>query len=666
METTTVVAPALSTTQDDQTFEFSKTSSLKFHREHLGPDYAEKQIDELRKKISDYYTVPDIVKYLSQRDSDGKLIYQTATLQFPDSLVSDSPVVLQQIQEGLEIAANEYKIKHEETNLKDYGHSHPHIHEHGHEHKHKSHHNDSADISEIDLTHLSKTKGKSCDSNKTQDIESVHVCKGTCVGDCKNEEKKDQKQNVWILADTSYSPCCVDEVAAGHVGADVVIHFGNSCLSPIQKLPAAYVFGRPYVDIEKLKHKFKERYEDKASKVILISSTPFCHILHQIYLDLIQEYPNLRYADIDLETFNKDKKSVIIGEDQFRNYVTDEIKKNSIRQASRVIYGFSEDEIINIEEDSEIDELTQEYSLFHIDEPAAPRLLTLSTKFSDITTYDPFTSEISTGPYPSLMRRYRYMHVARNSGTIGILVNTLSLANTGVLLNKTIKWIRNAGKKHYMFVVGKPNVAKLANFENIEVWVVLGCGESGIIIDEVNDYYRPIITPYELQLALNYEVTWTGKWITDFKDVMNQEGYKDEDMDDAQDETTESKSGQENNDKDSDDDIPQFNPVTGTYVSTAKPLRRLNHLQIDIQNGADPDSVNATENEQNQLVKKFSSNMIIKGAVSTSAMALQNREWTGLGSDYKDDEDYNEEGAEIEEGASGIARGYDFDKTSTK
>ncbi|OWB64947.1 hypothetical protein B5S33_g1717 [[Candida] boidinii] len=665
METSTVVAPALSTTQGDETFEFSKTSSLKFHRDHLGPDYAEKKTDELRNRISDYYTVPDIVKYLSQRDSDGKFVYRTATLQFPDSLVSDSAVVLQQIQEGLEISANEYKVKNKETSSEDYDKTHTHSHEHKHEHKQEGDGNHSADISEIDLTHLSKTKGKSCDSNKPQDIESVHVCKGTCGGACKNKEKKDQKQNVWILADTSYSPCCVDEVAAGHVGADIVIHFGNSCLSPIQKLPAAYVFGRPYVNIEELKKKIEERYDDKDSKVVLMSSTPFCHVLHQVYLDLIQVYPNLRYADIDLETFNKDKKSVIIGHDQHSNSITDEFKKNSIRQASRVIYGFNKDEIINIEEDSEIDQLTQEYSLFHIDEPASPRLLTLSTKFSDITTYNASTSEISTGPYPSLMRRYRYMHVARNSGTIGILVNTLSLANTGVLLNKTIKWIRNAGKKHYMFVVGKPNVAKLANFENIEVWVVLGCGESGIIIDEVNDYYRPIITPYELQLALNYEVTWTGKWITDFKDVMSQEGYKDENMDDAHDETTDSKDGQENDD-DSDDDIPQFNPVTGSYVSTAKPLRRLNHLQIDIQNGSDTDSSNAANNEQNQLVKKFSSNMIIKGAVSTSAMALQNREWTGLGSDYKNDEDYDEEGAEIEEGASGIARGYDFDNASTK
>lgn len=36
---------------------------------------------------------------------------------------------------------------------------------------------------------------------------------------------------LFILADTSYGNCCVDEVAAAHVNADLVIHFGHACLS---------------------------------------------------------------------------------------------------------------------------------------------------------------------------------------------------------------------------------------------------------------------------------------------------------------------------------------------------------------------------------------------------------------------------------------------------
>lgn len=39
-------------------------------------------------------------------------------------------------------------------------------------------------------------------------------------------------QEIFVLADTSYGSCCVDEVAAEHVSADLIIHYGRSCLSP--------------------------------------------------------------------------------------------------------------------------------------------------------------------------------------------------------------------------------------------------------------------------------------------------------------------------------------------------------------------------------------------------------------------------------------------------
>lgn len=39
-------------------------------------------------------------------------------------------------------------------------------------------------------------------------------------------------KEIFILADTSYGSCCVDEVAAEHVNADLIVHYGRSCLSP--------------------------------------------------------------------------------------------------------------------------------------------------------------------------------------------------------------------------------------------------------------------------------------------------------------------------------------------------------------------------------------------------------------------------------------------------
>lgn len=42
---------------------------------------------------------------------------------------------------------------------------------------------------------------------------------------------RDTGCDCFILADTSYGSCCVDEVAAQHYNADVMVHYGDACLS---------------------------------------------------------------------------------------------------------------------------------------------------------------------------------------------------------------------------------------------------------------------------------------------------------------------------------------------------------------------------------------------------------------------------------------------------
>ena len=60
-----------------------------------------------------------------------------------------------------------------------------------------------------------------------------------------------------VLGDTSYGECCVDEVAAEHFGSDGVIHYGNSCLTPTQRLPVLHIFTSHPVDISDLLEKTK-------------------------------------------------------------------------------------------------------------------------------------------------------------------------------------------------------------------------------------------------------------------------------------------------------------------------------------------------------------------------------------------------------------------------
>jgi diphthamide biosynthesis protein 2 len=53
---------------------------------------------------------------------------------------------------------------------------------------------------------------------------------------------------VYLLADTTFNSLAVDEVAAEHVRADCVIHYGHASLSPVAKIPAYFVL--PYLPVE--------------------------------------------------------------------------------------------------------------------------------------------------------------------------------------------------------------------------------------------------------------------------------------------------------------------------------------------------------------------------------------------------------------------------------
>ena len=54
---------------------------------------------------------------------------------------------------------------------------------------------------------------------------------------------------VFVLADTTFGSCCVDEVAAAHHAADAIVHFGRACMSPVARLPARFVFNKVDLDV---------------------------------------------------------------------------------------------------------------------------------------------------------------------------------------------------------------------------------------------------------------------------------------------------------------------------------------------------------------------------------------------------------------------------------
>ena len=103
----------------------------------------------------------------------------------------------------------------------------------------------------------------------------------------------------------------------------------------------------------------------------------------------------------------------------------------------------------------------------------------------------------------------------------GVLVGTLGAASYLPLITHLRQLLRRAHKKSYTIAVGKLSPSKLANFAEIGCFVLVACPENSLL--DAKDFLRPIVTPYELEVALQPEQTWTGRYVLDFEQLLREQ-----------------------------------------------------------------------------------------------------------------------------------------------
>ncbi|CZR66604.1 related to diphthamide synthesis protein DPH2 [Phialocephala subalpina] len=439
-----------------------------------------------------------------------------------------------------------------------------------------------------------------------------------------------ERVRLYILADTSYGSCCVDEIAAEHVNADVVVHYGRSCLSPTARLPVIYVFTTHPLSLEDVVQTFETTFPAKDEKVVLM-------------------------ADI---TYNNHIPSLLsaLSSKGYENLLIPEV----IHDPSSTIPNRK------LEEGTDL----KEYSLFHISNPPTALLLTLSSRVKEMFIYPTAPSSpptasprkaITTNTTMSLRRRYALLTSLSTCPVFGILINTLSVKNYLNTATSLKTLVSSAGKKSYTFVVGKINAAKIANFSEIGGWVVVGCWESSLV-ENNGEFFRPVITPFELGLVLvgDGRRLWDGGWRGDFGGVeelveSGDVGRKGEEKEDVKEEDSGEVKGKHvdiEEDSEEESEAPEFDLRTGRYVSHSRPMR----ASIPAASSNSGGEFGNTTAASNVLTRRAKGDLAtVNGAVSPGAEYLRTqRTWTGLGSDFHE----VEAPQTIEEGRSGVARGY--------
>jgi diphthamide biosynthesis protein 2 len=105
--------------------------------------------------------------------------------------------------------------------------------------------------------------------------------------------------------------------------------------------------------------------------------------------------------------------------------------------------------------------------------------------------YDPSAgARTCTGASRLLARRLFAVHQALAADVFGLVVGNVGLASSKPLLARLRAQLAAKGKKSYTLSVGRLNPAKLANFADIECFVLVGCAEGGVVDSKVSRRLR--------------------------------------------------------------------------------------------------------------------------------------------------------------------------------
>ncbi|EGC36918.1 hypothetical protein DICPUDRAFT_150525 [Dictyostelium purpureum] len=283
-----------------------------------------------------------------------------------------------------------------------------------------------------------------------------------------------------IMGDVTYGACCVDDYTARSLGADFMVHYGHSCLVPIDvsEIRMLYVFVDIQFDlnhfIETLKFNFKQ-----SQKLIMVSTIQFSASLQSSKEPLSEYFSNI---------FIPQEKPLSPGE----------------------ILGCTSPKINKLsEEDSEIVVYLGD-GRFHLES------IMISNPHVKAYRYDPYAKVFSLERYDfeeMYKIRREAIEKATNAKRFGIILGTLGRQGSPKILEHLENLMKTNNKEYTVVLLSEIFPAKLDMFSDIEAWIQIACPR--LSIDWGYAFTTPLLNPYEAEVCLG-AIDWQSVYPMDF------------------------------------------------------------------------------------------------------------------------------------------------------
>ncbi|PWN41393.1 diphthamide biosynthesis protein [Ceraceosorus guamensis] len=467
-----------------------------------------------------------------------------------------------------------------------------------------------------------------------------------------SQKQLDWQGRLYVAADTSYGNCCADEVTAQHVDADLVVHYGHACLSPTRRLPVIYVFPKLPIDAQLAASALVAEVQPLVGTsdqsrckqaVLLLYDVSYAHaaaeVNEQIGAQFSAQGINLSTVLTHLETegnIAESASAVTRHPDSLLSASSgmackDENGGGDVQHMTGIDSGLGSGRRFSLPDGVSLEDSVVCY--LGGESLALTNVLLRLGPSVAVVSYDPRRpsgkdARQETGSTNKLlMKRYVAVQRTRDAKVVALLVGTLGVAAYLPLLSHLRKRLQETGRRVYTISVGKLTPAKLANFSEIDVFVLLACPENSLVdatgrTHSSRDFYKPIVSPFELLHALKEEAdgthSWSGKYELELSTLL-----RDSKLDSRTAESSEKASERDGPDS---DEEPHYSLITGGYVSRAqKPARE--HFGSSATSQALSKEAKPAAGE---VVVRNADGTLTRVLDSSAGRHLANRTWRGL------------------------------------
>ncbi|KAK6912363.1 Diphthamide synthesis DPH1/DPH2 [Dillenia turbinata] len=281
----------------------------------------------------------------------------------------------------------------------------------------------------------------------------------------------------FILGDVTYGACCVDDFSASALGADLLIHYGHSCLVPIDstQIPCLYVFVEIKINVDSLIETIKLNFGDSVdlNRIVLAGT--------------IQFSAAIRAAKPELERAGF---KVLIP--QAKPLSAGEVLGCTAPRVPKMSTGC--DDVLVFVADGR----------FHLE------AFMIANPEIRAFRYDPYIGKLFLEEYDHAgMKDTRKNAVmkAREAENWGIVLGTLGRQGNPRILNRLQERMRERGLSWTVILMSELSPARIGLFEDsIDAWIQIACPR--LSIDWGDAFGKPLLTTFEAEIALGFIRGW--------------------------------------------------------------------------------------------------------------------------------------------------------------